>query len=84
MAGTGLTIAECRERLQKLGTLLEGAGYGAARTQELSDGTLAARWYNRSTNGTALAFSGQNAVGNAFSVSEDSGLIAMNEPIALP
>lgn len=84
MAGTGLTIGECRDRMQKLGTLLEGAGYGVVRTHGLSDGTLAARWYNQKTNRTALAFSGQNAVGNAFSVSHQDGLIAMNEFIALP
>lgn len=84
MVGTGLTITECRDRMQKLGTLLEGAGYGGARTHTLSDGTLAARWYNRTTNRTALAFSGQNAVGNAFTVSEQDGLIRWNEFIALP
>lgn len=84
MAGTGLTSAQCRERMQQLGTLLEGAGYGAARTQRLSDGTLAARWYNQTTKRTALAFSGQNAAGNAFFVGEHDGLIRWNELILLP
>ncbi|WP_229723626.1 hypothetical protein [Deinococcus aerolatus] len=84
MAGTNLTMAECRERLEKLGALLEGAGYGSARTHGLSDGTLAARWYNRTMNRTALAFSGQNAVGNAFTVIEQDGVVAESELIALP
>ncbi|WP_229753115.1 hypothetical protein [Deinococcus aerophilus] len=84
MAGTDLTMAECRERLEKLGALLKSAGYGSARTHALSDGTLAARWYNRTSNRTALAFSGQNAVGNAFTVSEQDGVVATSELIALP
>ncbi|WP_242402939.1 hypothetical protein [Deinococcus deserti] len=84
MAGTQLTFAECQERLQKLNTMLGGVGYGAVRTQQLNDGTLAARWYNSTAKRTALAFSGQNAVGNAFHVSEQDGLISLNELIATP
>lgn len=84
MAGTQLTFAECQERLQKLGTMLGGVGYGTARTQQLNDGTLTARWYNSKMKRTAVAFSGQNAVGNAFHVSEQDGLISLNELIATP
>lgn len=84
MAGRGLTIGECRDRMQQLGMLLEGAGYGAARTHSLSDGTLAARWYNPTTKRTALAFSGQRPMGNKFGVGQYDGLIRWNELIALP
>lgn len=84
MNGSGLTIAECRDRLQQLGTMLDGAGYGTVHTQTLHDGTLASRWYHQATKKTVLAFSGQNAVGNALSVGEHDGLIRMNELIALP
>lgn len=84
MTGTGLTIAQCREQLQQLGTLLEGGGYGMVRTQTLQDGTLASRWYHQATKKTVLVFSGQNTVGNAFTVGEHDGLIRMNELIGLP
>ncbi|MFC4638865.1 hypothetical protein [Deinococcus hohokamensis] len=84
MAGTGLTIAQTRERMHDLGTMLGEAGYGPARTHSLSDGTLASRWYNSGDDRTALAFAGQAADGNAFSVVEQSGLVRMNDLIAIP
>lgn len=84
LSGMGLTLTACHERMQKLDALLKAAGYGASRTYRLNDGTLVARWYNWTIKRTALAFSGQNAAGNAFSVSEHDGLIRMNERLILP
>ncbi|CAM3437133.1 hypothetical protein DEDE109153_17050 [Deinococcus deserti] len=84
LAGTGLSIAECRERMQNMGTMLDGAGYGTARTHHLSDGTLAARWYNPATERTAVAFAGQQATDNAFSTAELDGQVRWNEFIAMP
>lgn len=83
MSGTDLTRAECQERMQKLDTLLQSAGYRSMRTRMTEDGTLVARWYNTATNMTALAFSGQLTAGNAFSAREYSGMIRWNEFIAL-
>lgn len=84
MSGTGLTIAQCRDRMQNLGTLLGRAGYSPGRTQTMSDGTLAARWYNRTANRTVVAFSGQNAVGNIFTVSEQDGPVRWSDLLVVP
>lgn len=84
LSGTGLSLAECRQRMQALGTLLEGAGYRTVRTRPLEDGTLIARWYHTGRQMTALAFSGQNGTDNAFSAREYAGLLRWNELIASP
>lgn len=84
MSGTDLTLAVCRERMQALNSLLQEAGYGQTRTFTLPDGTLVARWYHPGRQMTALAFSGQNSTGNAFSVGEHAGLIRQGELIAIP
>ncbi|MEF2277602.1 hypothetical protein V3W47_04765 [Deinococcus sp. YIM 134068] len=84
MSGTGLSLAECRQRMQDVDTLLRGAGYGNVQTHTLEDGTLVARWYHTDRQMTALAFSGQHSSGNAFSVGEYAGIIRWNELIALP
>lgn len=84
LSGTGLTMAECRQRMQTLSTLLQEAGYRNVRTLTLPDGTLMARWYHTDRQTTALAFMGQNSTGNAFSVSEHAGIMRWNELIAGP
>lgn len=84
LSGTGLTMAECRQRMQALETLLQRAGYRNVRTQTLADGTLLARWYNPGRQMTALAFSGQNSTGNAFAAREYAGLLRWNELITVP
>lgn len=84
LSGKNLTVAECRQRMQALDTLLQGAGYRNVWTSTLSDGTLIARWYHPGREMTALAFSGQNSTGNAFSVGEHAGLIRQGELIAIP
>jgi hypothetical protein len=84
MSGTGLTLAECRQRMQTLGTMLQKAGYRNVRTRTLDDGTLLAQWYHPARKMTALAFSGQNSTGNIFSAREHAGMLRWNELIAVP
>ncbi|MFC4426414.1 hypothetical protein [Deinococcus navajonensis] len=84
LGGTDLTIAECRARLQDLGTLLGEAGYGPARTRHLADGTLVSRWYHAGHDRTALAFAGQEARSNSFVVAEHDGAVRMNDLMAIP
>lgn len=84
MSGTGLTRAQCEQRMRDLNTLLGGAGYRSMSTRVMRDGTLMARWYNTESRTTALAFSGQLDTGNAFSSGEYPGYLRWNEFIALP
>lgn len=84
MSGTGLTMAECRQKMQDLNLLLRGAGYRTVRTGTSEDGTLVARWYNTNRRVTVLAFSGQNSTGNAFSAREYAGLLRWDELIGRP
>lgn len=84
MTGAGLTISQTQERLQSLGAMLDGAGYGPAWTGHMSDGMLVSRWYHAGADRTALAFAGQSAEGNAVDIAELNGRVAMNDLIVTP
>lgn len=84
MAGQNLTRAECQQRMQNLGQLLQQAGYRRMHARVAEDGTLIARWYHAGRKMTAMAFSGQNTVGNAFSAGEYAGLLRWNEFLGAP
>lgn len=84
MAGHHLTFAQTQERLQTLGTMLDGAGYGAVRTRNVGDGTTVSRWYHAGARHTALAFAGQAAEDNDVEVAELDGFVSMNEMIPTP
>ncbi len=84
MAGHHLTFAQAQERLNDLGTMLDGAGYGAVRTRNVGDATSVSRWYHSGSRHTALAFAGLAAEENDVEVAELDGFVSMNEMIPTP
>lgn len=84
MAGTGLMLAGCQERLQLLGRLLSTAGYGPMRARLVDGTTMITRWYHPEHHTTVVAFAGWQLSGNAFSVGEFTGLTRWNELLATP
>ena len=79
MSGTGLTLAECHERMQRLESMLGKAGYGPMRSHLGQAGSMIARWYRPQGHTTVLAFASVQATDNAFSVTEIAGLVRWNE-----
>ncbi|MFC4455116.1 hypothetical protein [Deinococcus sonorensis] len=84
MAGTGLMLAGCQERMRMLNSMLREAGFNPMRTHLGADGTMTARWYHPERHTTVLAFAGWQATNNFFSATEVPGLMRWNEFIANP
>lgn len=84
LTGTGLTLAECQERLQTLGTMLSTAGYGPMSSHVIGGTTMVARWYHPLRHNTILAFAGWQGSGNAFSATETPGSVRWNELLSTP
>ena len=84
LSGTGLTLAECQERLQTLGTMLSTAGYSPMSSHVIGGTTMIARWYHPLRHNTILAFAGWQGSGNAFSATETPGSVRWNELLSTP
>ncbi len=84
MAGTGLTLAECEQRMQTLGTMLNRAGYVSRRAHLGADAVMTALWYHPQHHTSVVAFSGWRASDNAFSATEMDGQVRWNELLATP
>lgn len=84
MAGTGLKLAECEQRLQTLGTMLSQAGYVSRRAHLGTDATMTALWVHPQRHTSVVAFSGWQASDNAFSAAEMAGEVRWNELLATP
>ncbi|GAA5532007.1 hypothetical protein [Deinococcus aluminii] len=82
--GSGLTLAQCNQRMRDMNTLLTGAGYRNQGSRLLQDGTHMSKWYHPDRDTTVMAFSGTNASGNAMQVGELAGHVRWNELIAMP
>ena len=84
MSGTGLTLAECEQRMQTLGTMLNQAGYVSRRAHLGADAVMTALWYHPQHHTSVVAFSGWQASDNAFSATEMAGQVRWNELLPTP
>lgn len=84
MAGTGLKLAECEQRLQTLETMLSQAGYVSRRAHLGTDATMTALWVHPQRHTSVVAFSGWQASDNAFSAAEMAGEVRWIEFLPLP
>jgi hypothetical protein len=84
MAGSGLMLAGCQERLRMLGSMLKEAGFSPMRSHLGTDATMTARWYHPERHTTVLAFAGWQPSDNVFSATEMSGLMRWNELLGTP
>ncbi|PNY80909.1 hypothetical protein [Deinococcus koreensis] len=84
LSGSGLMLASCQERMQRLGTMLGKAGYGPMRSRLFDGTTMIARWYHPEHHTTVLAVAGWQDSGNAFSAGEFAGLVRWNELAGTP
>jgi hypothetical protein len=55
-SGLGLTLADCTDRLDRLGTLLRERGFGARRNASFDEGATVTRWYDPGTDSTVVAW----------------------------
>ncbi|CAM4129969.1 hypothetical protein [Deinococcus marmoris] len=78
MSATGLTLAECQQRVQQMTGILAQAGYRSMRPYARGD-TMIASWHGRQRDTTFLAISGTQASDNVFSVVEVPGLVHSND-----
>ncbi|UQN09365.1 hypothetical protein [Deinococcus sp. QL22] len=84
LAGEGLVLSECQQRMHTLATQLQDAGYNPVQTHMTNEGQLLARWYHPQRDITVVMVSGWQATENVFSAEAISGLVRWNALIGTP
>jgi hypothetical protein len=82
-SGDGLTLAECTDRLDRLGTLLRERGFGGPRNADFGDGAAVTRWYAPGTDSTVVAWMYPSGTQHAFEIGVYAWNMRWNE-ISVP